>query len=134
MALDGDDWHVKWQATTDPSPPPHNVTPLTLQALTWHSVTLPSTLEYPNLPPGANPRNDVYAHPIYKNSDYPFQTMQVRIGGGQEYTIIDDRFNPHAMYWRVVHIPKEWKGMRVFLHIGSVRSAAHIWVNGRLVG
>jgi hypothetical protein len=124
---------MKWQATTDPSPPPRNVTPLTLQARGWHIVTLPSTLEFPNLPPGSDPIKDVYAHPIYKNSDYPFRTTQVRAGGGTD-TVIDDMYNPHAMYWRAVLIPKEWNGMRVFLHIGSVRSAAHVWVNGQLVG
>ena len=35
---------------------------------------------------------------------------------------------------RSFEVPDEWRGMRVVLHLGSVKSAAYVWVNGQEVG
>lgn len=44
------------------------------------------------------------------------------------------RYNPVGSYKRQVTLPSHWGGQRVFLHIGAVKSAVYVWVNGELVG
>ncbi len=42
--------------------------------------------------------------------------------------------NPVGSYRRSFTVPEAWRGLRVFLHFGSVKSAAYVWINGREVG
>jgi beta-galactosidase len=42
--------------------------------------------------------------------------------------------NPVGSYRRKFSIPENWNGRQVFIHLGAVKSAFFIWVNGKKVG
>ncbi|NOZ29747.1 MAG: beta-glucuronidase [Chloroflexi bacterium] len=39
-----------------------------------------------------------------------------------------------AWYLRETYIPREWKGQRIFLRVGSANYAARVWINGEFLG
>jgi beta-galactosidase len=47
---------------------------------------------------------------------------------------VPDKYNPIGCYRRNFEFPSNWKGRRVFLHFESVKSAFHVWINGKEVG
>lgn len=47
---------------------------------------------------------------------------------------VPTEWNPVGAFRRVVHIPVAWEGKRVVLHLGAVKSAFYVWVNGQKVG
>jgi len=63
--------------------------------------------------------------PIYTNIPYPYPR-------NPPFVPWDD--NPVGSYRRRFRVPEAWRAMRVVLHLGSVKSAAYVWVNGREVG
>ena len=63
--------------------------------------------------------------PIYLNIPYPFEPNP---------PFIHHEYNPVGSYRTGFAIPSHWADRRVILHIGSVRSAMYVWVNGRQVG
>ncbi len=77
-----------------------------------------------NIPVPSNWQMVGYGHPHYTNIMYPFPVDPPRV----------PTENPTGSYRRDFHIPKEWKGQRVFLMFQGVDSAFHVWVNGRPVG
>lgn len=48
--------------------------------------------------------------------------------------VVDPTYDPVGSYRRWFDLPTDWKGLQVFLHMGSVGSAAELWVNGEEVG
>jgi beta-galactosidase len=42
--------------------------------------------------------------------------------------------NPVGAYKRTFDLPEEWQGRQVFVYLGAVKSAFHLWVNGKEVG
>jgi beta-galactosidase len=66
-----------------------------------------------------------YGVPIYTNSDYLYVPNP---------PYVPHEANPVGSYRRSFTVPDAWRGMRVVLHFGSVKSAAYVWVNGRAVG
>jgi beta-galactosidase len=69
------------------------------------------------------------------NIKYPFKVDPPRVMGepDKSFTSYKER-NPVGSYVRDFEVPDEWKGMRVILHFGGVRSAMFVWVNGQQVG
>ncbi len=63
--------------------------------------------------------------PIYVNHPYEFE---------KNPPFIHNDYNPVGSYRRVVDLPKNWDGKDVFIHLGAVKSAFYIWVNGQKVG
>jgi beta-galactosidase len=63
--------------------------------------------------------------PIYTNITYLFVPNP---------PYVPHTANPVGSYRRSFTVPDTWRGLRVFLHFGSVKSAAYVWVNGREVG
>ncbi len=47
--------------------------------------------------------------------------------------IPEDR-NPVGSYRRTFTVPEDWDGRQIFIHLGGVKSAFYIWVNGQKVG
>ncbi len=43
-------------------------------------------------------------------------------------------YNPVGSYRRTFMLPSSWQGQEVFVHLGAVKSAFYIWVNGQKVG
>jgi beta-galactosidase len=63
--------------------------------------------------------------PIYTNYDYLFTPNP---------PYIPHHDNPVGSYRRAFTVPDGWRGRRVILHFGSIRSAGWVWVNGREAG
>jgi beta-galactosidase len=80
----------------------------------WDSIPVPGNWE----PQG-------FGIPIYTNIPYLYPP-------NPPFVPHDD--NPVGSYRRSFTVPETWRGLRVILHFGSVKSAAFVWVNGREVG
>ena len=70
-----------------------------------------------------------YGDRIYTNVTYPWNN---------EHPInppyVGERENYVGSYRREFRIPAEWKGQRVYMHVGSATSNLTLWVNGKYVG
>ena len=68
-----------------------------------------------------------YGVPIYVNMPYEFTSEP-------NPPNVPDSINNTGLYRRWFDCPEEWNGKRIVLHIGAVKSAAFIYVNGEEVG
>lgn len=75
-----------------------------------------------------------YGLPIYVNHPYEF-TGRAKMGAALKppYDIPEDN-NPVGSYRKKFDLPKDWDGKQVFIHLGAVKSAFYIWINGEKVG
>ncbi len=90
----------------------------------WAEFPVPSTWE-----------REGYGTPLYVNITYPFKVNPPEVMGepDQRYTSFTER-NPVGSYLREFEVPADWRGMRIILHFGGVRSAMFVWVNGQKIG
>ena len=70
-----------------------------------------------------------YGDAIYSNNGYPWRT-QLR----PEPPFVEERNNYTGSYRKMVTVPADWKGERIYLHVGSATSNLMVWVNGKFVG
>ena len=71
-----------------------------------------------------------YGDAIYSNNGYPWRT-QFR----PEPPFVEERNNNYTgSYRKMVTVPADWKGERIYLHVGSATSNLMVWVNGKFVG
>lgn len=70
-----------------------------------------------------------YRDAIYSNNGYPWRT-QFR----PEPPFVEERNNYTGSYRKMVTVPADWKGERIYLHVGSATSNLMVWVNGKFVG
>ena len=82
-----------------------------------------------DIPVPANWELHGYGTPIYTNHPYPFYWKQT-----PNPPDIPDGWNPVGSYRRDFELPAEWKGQRILLHFGAVKSAFFLWVNGERIG
>jgi beta-galactosidase len=80
----------------------------------WDSITVPGNWEVQG-----------FGIPIYTNITYLYPP-------NPPFVPHDD--NPVGSYHRTFMVPDAWRGHRVILHFGSLKSAGFVWVNGREVG
>lgn len=75
-----------------------------------------------------------YAFPIYINQHYDFVGRE-KFGGTliPPYDIPVDN-NPVGSYRKEFELPADWDGKQIFIHLGAVKSAFYIWINGQYVG
>ena len=70
-----------------------------------------------------------YGDRIYTNVSYPWNN---------EYPInpplIGERENYVGSYRQEFKVPADWKGQRIYMHVGSATSNLTLWVNGKYVG
>ena len=70
-----------------------------------------------------------YGDRIYTNVSYPWNN---------EYPInppiVGERDNYVGSYRQSFTVPADWKGERVYIHVGSATSNLWVWVNGKYVG
>ena len=87
-----------------------------------------------NFPVPANWEVNGYGLPIYVNQPYEF-AGRAKTGArlNPPFDIPDDN-NPVGSYRKKVVIPDNWDGRQIFIHLGAVKSAFFIWVNGQKVG
>ena len=83
----------------------------------WHDIKVPSNWEI-----------EGYGIPIYTNTQYPFAERHPNPPD------IPDGYNPVGSYKRTFDVPKNWDGKELFIHLGAVKSAFYIWINGKKVG
>jgi len=81
-----------------------------------------------NFPVPANWEFKGYGVPIYSNSGYEFNTINPTPPD------IPDSLNPVGSYRKKFTISEKWKDMQIYIHLGAVKSAFYIWVNGQKVG
>ena len=67
-----------------------------------------------------------YGIPIYVNVQFPF--------GKPDPPRIPHNNNPVGSYRTTFTLPAGWDNKEVFIHFDGVKSAFHLWVNGRKVG
>ena len=114
LSLDGK-WAFQW--TRDPEDRPMDFFQSDFDASKWDSLPVP-----------ANWQRHGYGIPIYVNIPYEFKPRNPNPPD------IPDGYNPVGSYLKDVDLPAGWAGKEVFIHLGAVKSAFYIWVNGRKVG
>ena len=80
----------------------------------WDSISVPGNWEALG-----------FGIPIYTNFNYLYPP-------NPPFVPHDD--NPVGSYRRSFTVPDAWRGRRVILHFGSIKSAGFVWVNGREAG
>ncbi|UNY97964.1 DUF4981 domain-containing protein [Zhouia spongiae] len=83
----------------------------------WVDIKVPSNWEV-----------EGYGIPIYTNTEYPFNPTNPNPPD------IPDGYNPVGSYKRDFDIPSDWNGNEIVIHLGAVKSAFYIWINGKKVG
>jgi len=110
-SLDGK-WRFKWSAC--PAKRPKGFFRKGFNASGWDEIEVPSNWQMKG-----------YGIPIYSSYQYPFEP-------NPPYVPHDD--NPVGSYRREFVVPKAWTSRQVFICFEGVKSAFHLWVNGRHVG
>ena len=83
----------------------------------WSTIKVPANWEV-----------EGFGVPIYVNVLYPFQKGELNPPD------IPDGHNPVGSYKRTFTVPNNWDGKDLFIHLGAVKSAFYIWINGKKVG
>ena len=70
-----------------------------------------------------------YGDKIYKNVGYAWATQFA-----SNPPHVEEKNNYTGSYRRTFNIPAQWKGNRIYVHVGSATSNLTLWVNGKEVG
>jgi beta-galactosidase len=82
----------------------------------------------------ANWETNGYGLPIYVNQPYEFAGQTKRGARLNPPFDIPADNNPVGSYRKTIEVPANWDGRQIFIHLGAVKSAFYIWVNGKKVG
>lgn len=107
-------WKFHW--VTKPADRPVDFYKPDYDVSQWSEIAVPSNWEFQG-----------YGIPIYVNIPYEFTTRP-------NPPYIPHDYNPVGSYKRTFTIPEIWKNREIFIHLGAVKSAFYIWVNGEKVG
>ncbi|WP_438988676.1 glycoside hydrolase family 2 TIM barrel-domain containing protein [Polaribacter sp.] len=88
-----------------------------------------NTNNWKEIPVPANWELEGYGIPIYTNIEYPFSFKKT-----PNPPDIPDGYNPVGSYKKTFTISKKWANKEIIIHLGAVKSAFYIWVNGKKVG
>ncbi|WP_215223122.1 glycoside hydrolase family 2 TIM barrel-domain containing protein [Echinicola shivajiensis] len=69
-----------------------------------------------------------YGTPIYVNHPFEFAV------DNPNPPYIENKDNPAGVYRRTITLPESWENEQVFIHLGAVKSAFRLYVNGEYVG
>ena len=108
----------KFNFSKDPDKAPRDFYSLKYDDSQWTDFPVPGILEL-----------NGYGDAIYSNNGYPWRT-QFR----PEPPFVEERNNYTGSYRKMVTVPADWKGERIYLHVGSATSNLMVWVNGKFVG
>lgn len=70
-----------------------------------------------------------YGDIIYANVGYAWRTQFE-----SKPPYVEERNNYTGSYRKEILVPADWKGERIYLHVGSATSNLMVWVNGKFVG
>ena len=115
ISLNGE-WFFKWSKSPEQRPKEFYKNESNLD--NWNKIPVPSNWQLHG-----------YGIPIYTNIKYPFSFYDE-----PNPPDIPDGYNPVGSYKRTFNIPNEWNKKKVYIHLGAVKSAFYIWVNGVKVG
>ncbi len=99
--------------------------------------------DWNDLPVPSNWELEGYGVPIYVNHQYEFADYKAPVSDEIEFVDriypknpgnVPNDYNPVGSYKRSFTVPESWKGRRVFIQFGAVKSAMYLWVNGKKVG
>ena len=116
LSLNGD-W--KFHYSTDPDSRPRLFYRSDSPTHDWEDINVTSVWELQG-----------YGTPYYLAFSYP-PALSVR---RRRIPSIDHTANPVGSYRMSCFIPESWRGRRIFLHLGGVKSACYVWVNGDQIG
>lgn len=108
-------WKFNW--VKSPELRPKNFYLENFDVGSWDDIKVPSNWEV-----------EGYGIPIYTNTTYPFAVKNPNPPD------IPDGYNPVGSYKRSFELPSNWDGKEIFIHLGAVKSAFYVWVNGKKVG
>jgi beta-galactosidase len=91
----------------------------------WDNFTVPANWEFNN-------SGKSYGYPIYVNHPYEFGVRHPDPKALMEN--IPEDYNPTGDYRHSFTVPENWDGRRIFLHLGGVKSAFYVWINGQYAG
>ncbi|MEO6683871.1 MAG: glycoside hydrolase family 2 TIM barrel-domain containing protein [Ginsengibacter sp.] len=120
LSLNGS-WKFNW--VQDPRKRPMDFYKTDFNDSGWDNFRVPANWEL-----------NGYGLPIYVNHPYEFtgrKLMGSRLN--PPFDIPEDN-NPVGSYRKKFTLPADWNGRQVFIHLGAVKSAFFIWVNGQKVG
>lgn len=120
MSLNGQ-WKFNW--VQDPRKRPHDFYKSTFDDTKWDNFKVP-----------ANWETNGYGIPIYVNQPYEFAGRKNTGARMNPPFDIPADNNPVGSYRKKFNIPQNWDGRQVFIHLGAVKSAFFIWINGVKVG
>jgi len=105
-------WKFNW--VRKPAERPVDFFTTTYNDSSWKQIDVPSNWELKG-----------FGVPIYTDVEYPFPS-------DPPYIPMD--YNPVGSYRKAFDIPSNWDNNNIFIHLGGVRSAYFIWLNGELLG
>ena len=108
----------KFNFSKDHDKAPKNFFATTYDDSQWQDFPVPGLLEL-------NGFGDI----IYVNNQYVWRNQ---FDSNPPY--IEEKNNYTGSYRKLVTPPANWKGQRVYLHVGSATSNLTVWVNGKFVG
>lgn len=107
------DWDFKW--VQSPADRPTDFYKKELEGEFWELIEVPSNWEL-----------DGYGTPIYVNIPYEFPNANP--------PHVPSDINPVGSYRKTFNLDASWEGERIILHLGAVKSAFYLWINGEYVG
>ena len=108
-------WKFNW--VREPNERPKDFYRDDFSVVKWNDIKVPSNWEV-----------EGYGVPIYTNIEYPFNEKN------PSPPDIPDGYNPVGSYKRNFDLPSDWNGKEIIIHLGAVKSAFYIWINGEKVG
>lgn len=114
LSLDGK-W--KFNYTENPANRPQDFYKLSFDDSKWHDIVVPGNWELQG-----------HGYPIYTNIDFDFAPKN------PNPPFVPHDVNPVGSYRKSFVLDKAWKGRKIVLHFGDVKSAFFLWVNEKLVG
>ncbi len=132
-SLNGE-WSFNW--VKRPSQRPKNFYDLQYDESNWKKMPVPGNWELNGfgIPIYLNERGfDIPAHLAYPNEKI-FDKKRSEFFKNNEAPSLPKDYNSVGSYRKYFKLPKSWKGKRVVLYFGAVRSAFYLWVNGQQIG
>lgn len=120
MTLNGQ-WKFNW--VQDPRKRPEEFYKTSFDDTKWDNFKVP-----------ANWETNGYGLPIYVNQPYEFAGRRNTGSAMNPPFDIPEDNNPVGSYRKKFNLPQNWDGRQVFIHLGAVKSAFFIWINGKKVG
>jgi len=105
-------WKFNW--VRNPNNRPNEFFRNDYDVSSWDDIKVPSNWEV-----------EGYGYPIYLDERYPFEP---------DWPNVPKEYNPVGSYKRTFTLPENWQDREIFIHLGAVKSAMYLWINGKKVG